>query len=259
MMAAVVAAPASTAIPRFLQGADSRPREAVQAVLTASLVNDYLRLQALVRAYTERYGTLVEARECNKVQLGTLKTQKGLNVACNSSFFELASGSNSLKRFVLHDHPADRLSPKRQMALGVSAADGELATLPPSKFWRPAMGPPPGLGIPAAMFEGIDGSEVLLRFAIGDDAASVLGFFGDGKKLGLGIPAAMFEGIDGSEVLLRFAIGDDAASVLGFFGDGDGEARSITSWCESRKLRNAWATCSRLTFTRTCSSDRIRG
>ena len=79
------------------------------------------------------------------------------------------------------------------------------------------------------------------------------------KKLGLGIPAAMFEGIDGSEVLLRFAIGDDAASVLGFFGDGDGEARSITSWCESRKLRNAWATCSRLTFTRTCSSDRIRG
>ena len=48
----------------------------------------------------------------------------------------------------------------------------------------------------------------------------------------------MFEGIDGSEVLLRFAIGDDAASVLGFFGDGDGEARSITSWCESRKLRN---------------------
>ena len=42
---------------------------------------------------------------------GTLKTQKGLNVACNSSFFELASGSNSLKRFVLHDHPADSTSP----------------------------------------------------------------------------------------------------------------------------------------------------
>ena len=31
------------------------------------------------------------------------------------------------------------------MALGASAPDGEVAILPPSKFWRQVAGPPPGL------------------------------------------------------------------------------------------------------------------
>mmetsp|Transcript_14874 Transcript_14874/g.20863 ORF Transcript_14874/g.20863 Transcript_14874/m.20863 type:complete len:374 (+) Transcript_14874:181-1302(+) len=69
----------------FLQGADSRPREAVQAVLTASLVNDYLRLQALVRAYTERYGTLVEGRDWHMDKtLAAAVLPPGPDVACHT-------------------------------------------------------------------------------------------------------------------------------------------------------------------------------
>ncbi|CAE7393062.1 unnamed protein product [Symbiodinium natans] len=76
----------------LLQGADSRPREAVQAVLTASLVNDYLRLQALVRAYTDRYGLLIEGRDWHMDKtLAAAVLPPGPDAACHTQRTSLES------------------------------------------------------------------------------------------------------------------------------------------------------------------------